>query len=55
MTKQWQNIFNVIANANSIVQHIIQITNGIMKHANASIKLIASAKSSESYHMYLWE
>ena len=31
--KQWENIFNVIWNASAIVQHVIQIKNGIIKHA----------------------
>ena len=42
--KQWQNIFHVIANANSIVQHVIQIKNGIKKHVNVNVKIIVSAK-----------
>ena len=42
--KQWQKIFHVIVNANSMVQHIIQIKNGIIKHVNVSIKIIVSAK-----------
>ena len=40
--KQWQNIFFVTVNANSLVQHVIQITNGIMKHINLSVKVIVS-------------
>ena len=42
--KQWQKIFHVVVNANSIVQHIIQIRNGIMKHVNLSVQIIADAK-----------
>ena len=42
--KQLQNIFHVIANANAIVQHVIQIKNGIMKHVNVNVKIIISAK-----------
>ena len=42
--KQWQNIFHAIANANSIIQLSIQIKNGIMKHVNVSVKIIAHAK-----------
>ena len=42
--KQWQNIFHVTANANSIAQHVIQIKNGIIKHVNVSVKIIVSAK-----------
>ena len=30
--EQWQDIFRVIANANSKVQHVIQIKNGIIKY-----------------------
>ena len=29
-----QNIFHVTVNANSIIQHVIQIKNGIIKHVN---------------------
>ena len=32
------------ANATSIVQHVIQMKNGIMKHFNVSVKLIVCAK-----------
>ena len=38
------NIFHVIVNANSLVQHVVQIKNGIMKHVNVSVKIIAHAK-----------
>ena len=31
-------------NANSIVQHVIQIKNGIIKHVNMNVKTIISAK-----------
>ena len=34
----------MIVNANSIVQHVIQFRNGIMKLASVSIKVIMSAK-----------
>ena len=34
----------MIVNANSILQHVIQIKNGIMEHVNASVKIIVSAK-----------
>ena len=30
----------VIPNAGSIVQHVIQIKNGMMKHVNVSVKII---------------
>ena len=36
--KQWRNIFQVIANATSIVQHVIQMKNGIIKHVNVNVK-----------------
>ena len=43
--KQGQYIFHVIVNANSIVQqHAIQNKNGIIKHINVNVKLIAKAK-----------
>ena len=42
---QWQNIFHLIVNANSIVQYVIQIKNGITKHGNVNVKIIASAKN----------
>ena len=31
-------------NANSIVQHVIEIKNGIIKHVNVNVKIIISAK-----------
>ena len=34
----------MILNANSIVQHVIQIKNGIIKHANVNVKIIISVK-----------
>ena len=43
--KQWQNIFHLIVNANSIVQHVIQIKNGIIKHVNVNVTIIKSANS----------
>ena len=42
--KKWQNIFHVIANTNFILQHVIQIKDGIIKHINANLKIIISAK-----------
>ena len=33
-------MFHVIPNAGSIVQHVIQIKNGMMKHVNVSVKII---------------
>ena len=42
--KQWQNIYQVIVNANSIVQDVIEIKNGITKHANVNAKIIVLAK-----------
>ena len=48
--KQWQNIFDLIVNASSIVQHAIQIKNGIMKHMNVSVKIILSAKKKYSWN-----
>ena len=34
----------MIANESSIVQHVIQIRNGIIKHVNVSVKIMISAK-----------
>ena len=34
----------MIVNANSIVQYVIQIKNGIIKHVNMNVKVIVSAK-----------
>ena len=34
----------MIPNANSIVQHEVQIKNGIIKNANANVKILVSAK-----------
>ena len=42
--KHWQNTFHAIANANSIVQYVIQTKNGIMSHVNVSVKIIVHAK-----------
>ena len=42
--KQWENIFHVIVNAKSIVQHAIQIKNGIIKEVNVNVKVIISVK-----------
>ena len=42
--KQWKNIFHTIVNANPIIQHVIQIKNGIMKHVNVCVKIIVHAK-----------
>ena len=42
--KQWQNIFHVIANTNLIVQHVIKIKNGRIKHVNINEKIIIITK-----------
>ena len=42
--KQWQNIFHVIANTNLIVQHVIKIKNGRIKHVNMNEKIIIITK-----------
>ena len=34
----------LMVNANSIVQHVIQIKNGIKKYVNVNVKIIAQAK-----------
>ena len=36
----------MIINANSILQYVVQIKNGIIKHVNVNGKIIASAKKS---------
>ena len=42
--KHWYDMFQVILNANSIVQYIIQIKNGMKKHVNVSVKVAIHAK-----------
>ena len=42
--KQWKSVFNAIVNGNSIVQHVVQIKNGIIKHVNVDVKTNISAK-----------
>ena len=42
--KQRKYIFQVIVNAISIVQHVIQIKNRIMKHVNVNVKIIINTK-----------
>ena len=44
MLKHSLIIFHLIVNGNSIVQHIIQITNGILINLNLSLKSVISAK-----------
>ena len=34
----------MIVNANSIVQYVIQIKNGIIKHVNMNVKIIVHGK-----------
>ena len=34
----------MIVNANSLVQHVIQIKNGILKHVNVNVKITVHAK-----------
>ena len=34
----------MITNVNSIVQHVIQIKNGIINHVNVNVKIIISGK-----------
>ena len=34
----------MIANANSIIQHVNQMKNGVMKYLNVSVKIIVHAK-----------
>ena len=42
--KQWQKIFHVITNANSIVQLAVQIKNGITRLVNVNVKITVHAK-----------
>ena len=42
--KQWQNIFHVIVNLNSIVQHVIRIRNVIIPRVNVNVKIIKVSK-----------
>ena len=42
--KQWENTFLVAANVNSIVQHVVQIKNGIIKHVKVNVKIVTSTK-----------
>ena len=42
--KQRKNIIHVTVNANSIVQYVIQIKNGVIKHVNMNVKIIVSPK-----------
>ena len=37
-------MFHLISNANSIVQHVIQIKTGKAKHVNVSVKIIVCAQ-----------
>ena len=50
--KQRQNIFHVIVNANSIVEHVhlMQIKNGIMKHVNVNVKNYRKCKKDYSWN-----
>ena len=42
--KQRLNKFPVIINANSIVQHVIKVKNGITKLVNVNLKINVTAK-----------
>ena len=35
----------MIVNANSIVQHVIQTKNGIIRHVNVNVKITVSAEN----------
>ena len=41
--KQWQNIFHMLANVNSIAEYVIQIKNRVIKQVNVDVKVIVSA------------
>ena len=38
-------MFHVVESANSVVQHVILIKNGIMIHVNMSVKIIVRTQS----------
>ena len=40
----WRNIFRLIVNANSIVEHAIAIKNEIIKHVNVNVKIIITVQ-----------
>ena len=42
--KKWQHIFHAIVNANSIVQHVIQMKTRIIKQINVNVKIILLGK-----------
>ena len=42
--KPWQNIFHVTVKANSIVQYVTKIKNGITKHGNVNVKTTLRGK-----------
>ena len=42
--KQWQNIFHMLANVNSIAEYVIQIKNRVIKQVNVDVKVIVSAE-----------
>ena len=43
--KQRQNTLHGIVNGNSIVQLVIEVENGMIKHVTLSIKIIVHAKN----------
>ena len=40
----------MIVNATSIVQYIIQVKNGIIKHINVNVKIVVHAKKNYSWN-----
>ena len=42
--KSRQNIFHLIVNAHSIVQHVTRIKDGIIKHVNVNAKITVNEK-----------
>ena len=52
--KQRQDIFHMLANANSIVQCAIQIKNGVIKNVNVNVKIIIHAKKDYSWNYSTW-
>ena len=45
--KQWKNIFHMIVKASSIIQQSVHIKNGIIKHVNVNVKIIAKVELSK--------
>ena len=44
--KAMKKIFHVVVNSNSMVQHIIQLNNRVIKHVDVNVKVLAYTKKS---------